>query len=256
MTATTEKKTGNKDQVTKSKKREIAPAINKPVESVNVADKGAAVEFDKCDKAFKKTFKSVENSALTIAELLFYMEYNKLYMAKGYKSTAHYAFTEFGIDKGTVSKYIGIVDAFGETKPVKGFNLPYYQLKEEYKGFGWSKLALLYAAPKALVDKVNSKMTYRQIQNLIDEDKKRAKLEDKNGNEENVVDTTAKIKDIPTMTRQNRFNIRTDKELETFINRLSDPAFLDAIKESLKNGAMFAFDCVTLTTAPKVKADK
>ena len=257
MTATTaEKKTTGKEKITKSKKREIAPAINKPT-GVDMSEKKAiAAEFTKCDKEFRKTLKAYGESALSIAEMLFYIEFNKLYTAKGYKSTADYAFVNFGIKKATVSKYLSIVEAFGEQAPVKGYELPYYKLKAEFKSFGWSKLSLMYKAPKALVDKVNSKMSYRQIQNLIDEDKKRAKLEDKNGDDENVVDTTAKIKDIPTMTRQNRFNIRTDKELESFITRLSDPAFLGEIKESLKSGVMFAFDCITVTTTPKVKADK
>ena len=256
MTAKTEKKTENKVQNNKTKKREIAPAINKPDEIEIDEKKLIAAEFTKCDKEFRKTLKAYGESALSIAEMLFYIEFNKLYTAKGYKSTAEYAFANFGIKKATVSKYLSIVEAFGESKPVKGYELPYYKLKAEFKSYGWSKLALLYAAPKSLVDRVTSKMSYRQIQNLVDGEKKRAKLMSKNGEDENVVDTTAKIKDIPTMTRQNGFNIRTEKELENFITRLSDPAFLDSIKEKLKSGAMFAFDCITVTTTPKVKADK
>ena len=256
MTATKEKKTTNKEQENKSKKSDIAPAINKPDEIEIDEKKVIADEFTKCDKEFRNTIKTYGESELSIAEMLFYIEFNKLYTAKSYKSTADYAFVNFGIKKATVSKYLSIVEAFGESKPVKGYELPYYKLKAEFKPFGWSKLSLMYKAPKALVDKVNSKMSYRQIQNLVDEDKKRAKLEDKNGDEENVVDTTVKIKDIPTMTRQNRFNIRTNKELENFITWLSDPDYLDEIKENLKSGVMYAFDSITVTTTPKVKADK
>lgn len=66
----------------------------------------------------------------------------------GYTSVNEFAREEYNIDKTMVSRFIGINDRFSE-----GGNSP--QLKEQYRNFGYSKLAIMLQLP----DSINEELT-------------------------------------------------------------------------------------------------
>lgn len=241
-------------------KSEVIP-INKPTlkEITASENKEYMQEFALCDKEFSKAYKDVENSALKVAQLLFYMESNRLYEVDGYKSTADYAGQNFGINKSTVSRYINIVERFGRELEDKKYRFNGMRcIKEEYKKFSWSKLAIMAGIEdKALLDKCKPDMSYRDILTLIKSDAKQQKLiSDKESfDAETETETaTAEVttKEIPTLSTQLIYEIKTEKALDTFIEKMKDKDFLDSIKQDIKDGKIIHVDRIVVTTDKKV----
>lgn len=80
----------------------------------------------------------------------------------GYANVNDFAMAEYGIDKSVVSRYIRINDRFSE-----GGNSP--RLKEQYKEFGYAKLAIMIQLPEALAEGLRPELSKTDIQIVKEE---------------------------------------------------------------------------------------
>lgn len=74
----------------------------------------------------------------------------------GYTSVNEFAREEYNIDKTMVSRFIGINDRFSE-----GGNSP--QLKEQYRNFGYSKLAIMLQLPDSINEELSPAFSKSEI---------------------------------------------------------------------------------------------
>ncbi len=91
----------------------------------------------------------------------------------GYANVNEFARAEYNIDKTMVSRFININDRFSE-----GGNSQY--LKTEYRGFGYSKLAVMLQLPDEINEELSSDYSRAEIEDLkkeFDEERKVSDLE-------------------------------------------------------------------------------
>lgn len=91
----------------------------------------------------------------------------------GYANIVEYARDKYGIDKTQVSRFININDRFSE-----GGNSP--ELKTQFKGFGYAKLAIMLQLPDEINDELTpdySKSEINAIKSELDEESKISDLE-------------------------------------------------------------------------------
>lgn len=91
----------------------------------------------------------------------------------GYANIVEYARDKYGIDKTQVSRFININDRFSE-----GGNSP--ELKTQYKGFGYAKLAIMLQLPDEINDELTpdySKSEINALKSELDEESKISDLE-------------------------------------------------------------------------------
>ena len=90
-----------------------------------------------------------------------------------YKSVNEFAQAEYGLDKSQVSRFVRINDEYSEG----GYS---DQLKEQYRGYGYAKLALMLLLPAAVAEEISSSYSKSEIQAIkeeVDEEKKITDLE-------------------------------------------------------------------------------
>lgn len=80
----------------------------------------------------------------------------------GYTSVNEFAREEYNIDKTMVSRFIGINDRFSE-----GGNSP--QLKEQYRNFGYSKLAIMLQLPDSINEELSPAFSKSEILTVKEE---------------------------------------------------------------------------------------
>ena len=89
----------------------------------------------------------------------------------GYSDYLDFANGEFGLDKSMVSRFIRINDRFSEEGNSD-------RLLEQYRGFGYSKLALMLRIPEVITEELSPEYTKAEIQAIKDEiDEERQKSE-------------------------------------------------------------------------------
>ena len=91
----------------------------------------------------------------------------------GYKNVNEFARAEYNIDKTMVSRFININDRFSE-----GGNSQY--LKTEYRGFGYSKLAVMLQLPDEINEELSpaySRSEIEEVKKEFDEEQKISDLE-------------------------------------------------------------------------------
>ncbi len=110
----------------------------------------------------------------------------------GYASVNEFAQAEYNIDKSMVSRFIGINDRFSE-----GGNSP--QLKEQYRNFGYSKLAIMLQLPDSINEELSpafSKSEIQAIKEEYDSEMKKTDLEvlmeEKPGGQQDMEDDLSK----------------------------------------------------------------
>lgn len=89
----------------------------------------------------------------------------------GYKNYIEFAKAEYNIDKTTVSRFIRINDRFSE-----GGNTD--KLQEQYKGFGYAKLALMLQLPDAINEELSPNFTKSEVQAIKEEVEEEGKVSD------------------------------------------------------------------------------
>lgn len=94
-------------------------------------------------------------------------------VGSGYSDYREFAKSEFGLDKSMVSRFININDRFSE-----GGNSD--RLLEQYKGFGYAKLAMMLTLPEVITEELTpdyTKSEIAQIKEQIDEEKAKTEIE-------------------------------------------------------------------------------
>ena len=104
-------------------------------------------------------------------------------VGSGYKDYLDFANGEFGLDKSMVSRFIRINDRFSE-----GGNSD--RLLEQYKGFGYAKLAIMLRIPEVITEELTPEYTKSEIQtikNEIDEERSKSEVEHLEENFEQIM---------------------------------------------------------------------
>lgn len=89
----------------------------------------------------------------------------------GYKNYIEFAQAEYSIDKTTVSRFIRINDKFSEEGNSE-------MLKEQYRGFGYAKLAIMLQLPEEVNQILTPNFSKTEIQAIKDEVDEEAKTSD------------------------------------------------------------------------------
>ena len=97
----------------------------------------------------------------------------------GYSDYLDFANGEFGLDKSMVSRFIRINDRFSE-------NGNSDRLLEQYRGFGYSKLALMLRIPEVITEELSPEYTKAEIQAIKDEIDEERQKSDVEHFEENI----------------------------------------------------------------------
>ena len=90
-----------------------------------------------------------------------------------YKDYLEFAQGEFGLEKSMVSRFIRINDRFSEGGCTD-------RIQDQYKGFGYSKLALMLTIPEAVTEELTPEYTKSEIQEIkaeIEEEQSKSDLE-------------------------------------------------------------------------------
>ena len=110
----------------------------------------------------------------------------------GYESVNEFALKEFGLEKTQVSRFININDRFAKD----GYSL---ELREEYKDYGYAKLAMMLTLPEEVNEMLSPEMSKAEIKAIkdeVDEEKKKTDievmLEEKDEVQQSLDDTLAK----------------------------------------------------------------
>ena len=104
-------------------------------------------------------------------------------VGSGYKDYLDFANGEFGLDKSMVSRFIRINDRFSEEGNSD-------RLLEQYKGFGYAKLALMLRIPEVITEELTPEYTKSEIQaikNEIDEERNKSEVEHLEENFEQIM---------------------------------------------------------------------
>lgn len=91
----------------------------------------------------------------------------------GYSDYLDFANGEFGLDKSMVSRFIRINDRFSKEGNSD-------RLLEQYRGFGYSKLALMLRIPEVITEELSPEYTKAEIQAIkdeIDEERQKSDVE-------------------------------------------------------------------------------
>jgi hypothetical protein len=101
----------------------------------------------------------------------------------GYSDYLDFANGEFGLDKSMVSRFIRINDRFSEEGNSD-------RLLEQYKGFGYAKLALMLRIPEVITEELTPEYTKSEIQQIkeeIDEERNKTEVEHLEENFEQIM---------------------------------------------------------------------
>jgi outer membrane biosynthesis protein TonB len=104
-------------------------------------------------------------------------------VGSGYKDYLDFANGEFGLDKSMVSRFIRINDRFSEEGNSD-------RLLEQYKGFGYAKLAIMLRIPEIITEELTpeySKSEIQAIKNEIDEERSKSEVEHLEENFEQIM---------------------------------------------------------------------
>ena len=94
-------------------------------------------------------------------------------IGSGYKDYLDFANGEFGLDKSMVSRFIRINDRFSEEGNSD-------RLLEQYKGFGYAKLAIMLRIPEVITEELSPEYTKAEIQeikNHVDEERNKTEVQ-------------------------------------------------------------------------------
>lgn len=101
----------------------------------------------------------------------------------GYSDYLDFANGEFGLDKSMVSRFIRINDRFSEEGNSD-------RLLEQYKGFGYAKLALMLRIPEVITEELTPEYTKSEIQQIkeeLDEERNKTEIEHLEENFEQII---------------------------------------------------------------------
>ncbi|MCM1233486.1 MAG: hypothetical protein NC489_25505 [Ruminococcus flavefaciens] len=118
-------------------------------------------------------FREMEEQFVIIGYKLKVARDTDILRESGYANVNEFAVEEYRIDKSQVSRFIRINNEFSEG----GYSM---RLREDYRGFGYTKLALMLTLPPVVTGELSADYTKTEIgmiKDEIDEEKKRTDIE-------------------------------------------------------------------------------
>lgn len=109
----------------------------------------------------------VKKSFVKIGWYLKHIQENELYREDGYENINECAADKFGYSQSTVSRFIGICEKFS-----KDHDSP--ELDEKYAGFDRSQMIEMLSMNQEQLEKVNPRMTVKQIRDIKNDGKRKS----------------------------------------------------------------------------------
>lgn len=126
-------------------------------------------------KEYKKAMKDVLNRTVEYFVMIGYLlkqgRDTDILKGSGYNNVDEFAWAEYKLDKSQVSRYIQINERFSE-----GGGSP--RLQERYRGYGYSKLALMLTLPESVVEELTPAYSKSEIQAVKEEIESEKKITD------------------------------------------------------------------------------
>lgn len=116
----------------------------------------AFAEYSEFEAAADKTAIKIKEGFMEMGYILKIARDTDILVGSGYQNHEEFAQRRYGLDKGTVSRYIRIVERFSE-----GGNS--HILKENYKKMGFAKLSLMLHMPDAIAEELMESLSKNEV---------------------------------------------------------------------------------------------
>lgn len=122
----------------------------------------AFAEYPDLEKAADRTAAKIKEGFMEMGYILKVARDTDILAGSGYLSHEEFAEKRYGLDKGTVSRYIRIVERFS----VGGNS---HILQEGYKNIGFAKLSLMLHMPDAIAEEITETYSKQEVQAIKEE---------------------------------------------------------------------------------------
>ena len=114
------------------------------------------------EKAADRTAAKIKEGFMEMGYILKVARDTDILAGSGYGNHEEFAEKRYGLDKGTVSRYIRIVERFS----VGGNS---HTLQEGYKNIGFAKLSLMLHMPDAIAEEITESYSKQEVQAIKEE---------------------------------------------------------------------------------------
>lgn len=122
----------------------------------------AFARYPDLEKAADRTAAKIKEGFMEMGYILKVARDTDILAGSGYMNHEEFAERRYGLDKGTVSRYIRIVERFS----VCGNS---HVLQEGYKNMGFAKLSLMLHMPDAIAEEISENYSKQEVQAIKDE---------------------------------------------------------------------------------------
>ena len=122
----------------------------------------AFAKYPDLEKAADRTAAKIKEGFMEMGYILKVARDTDILAGSGYGSHEEFAEKRYGLDKGTVSRYIRIVERFS----VGGSS---HVLQEGYKNIGFAKLSLMLHMPDAIAEEITESYSKQEVQAVKEE---------------------------------------------------------------------------------------
>ena len=122
----------------------------------------AFAKYPDLEKAADRTAAKIKEGFMEMGYILKVARDTDILAGSGYLNHEEFAEKRYGLDKGTVSRYIRIVERFS----VGGNS---HVLQEGYKNIGFAKLSLMLHMPDAIAEEITESYSKQEVQAIKDE---------------------------------------------------------------------------------------
>lgn len=122
----------------------------------------AFARYPDLEKAADRTAAKIKEGFMEMGYILKVARDTDILAGSGYASHEEFAEKRYGLDKGTVSRYIRIVERFS----VGGNS---HTLRESYKNIGFAKLSLMLHMPDAIAEEITESYSKQEVQEIREE---------------------------------------------------------------------------------------
>lgn len=141
--------------------------VKMPQGQYNQADVGgteilAFARYPDLEKAADRTAAKIKEGFMEMGYILKVARDTDILSGSGYMNHEEFAEKRYGLDKGTVSRYIRIVERFS----VGGNS---HVLQEGYKNIGFAKLSLMLHMPDAIAEEITESYSKQEVQAIKEE---------------------------------------------------------------------------------------
>lgn len=122
----------------------------------------AFAKYQDLEKAADRTAAKIKEGFMEMGYILKVARDTDILAGSGYGNHEEFAEKRYGLDKGTVSRYIRIVERFS----VGGNS---HTLQEGYKSIGFAKLSLMLHMPDAIAEEITESYSKQEVQAIKEE---------------------------------------------------------------------------------------